>query len=643
MKNEEKRNRHAHSLDLNFKRYNLLAINFKRLLFYFFFFVIPAALANDNKENDVNANIDQINYFYQLNKKALPEEKVLLLSHRVIKKRNLYRNDTIAKVFLLLANVAMNKSDFSRAFQFASDGLTVPPLDVPIKLKLQLLLAKGFYAKGQYQEVLNITNKTINLAKARNQTKPMLLGLAYRSMAYALLEQHINAFADLQKISDVVKTNQSFTESIELLEILAGAHYFLGNHQMVIELYQQILKLKFQLPIQYNLEQTYFNLARSYHKLGLLDDAYNAYWEASLQAKQNALPIHLAYTSLGLGEILFLQGDYPASFKALSKAEALFRDKNLANIYLNTLISLIKTQLKLGKKEQAYQQLEQAKLLAKSQDISHEKIELYILLAEKMQYLGRDKEALMYLNKYVVLLKQANLNEQEKNLLRNKQLVERETSKQLVMRVAKESQLSIQFSKKYKRQQQLIIGQISFIFISMILIVIYLLKQRSKRFSQVYNEIEKPLYFIESPAKTKQIYQRAYKQARKYNYPLAIGYVSVENWQELSFHFNKKTLAEVNKAIATLINEYLDEFDYAGLINHGEYLLLFPHQNCQDIEKKQQSLKKALKVRFFANLGEFSVKIKLVCQTPCIQDIDPYIFLARLSEMQGIFPFDEDH
>jgi tetratricopeptide (TPR) repeat protein len=621
----------------------LLAINFKRLLFSFAIFFISAALANTDKEDDVNKNIDQINYFYQLNKQTLPADAVLLLSNNVIKKRKLYRNDTIAKVFILLANVALNKSDFSRAFQFASDGLTVPPLDVSIKLQLQLILAKGFYSKGQYKEVLTITNQAIKLAKASNETKSLLLGLAYRSMAYALLEQHINAFSDLQKISDIIKINQTFTESIELLEILSAAHYFLGNHQMVIELYQQILKLKFELPVQRNLEQTYFNLARAYHKLGLLDDAYNAYWEASLQAKKNSLPIHLAYTSLGLGEILFLQQDYQASFKALSEAEAIFRDKNLPNIYLNTLISLIKTNLKIGKRETAYQLLDQAHILAQTQDISNEKIELYALLAEKMQSQGEDKKALAYLNKYVVLLKQASLNEQEKNMLRNKQLTEREKSKQLVMRVAKESQLSISFSKKFKRQQQLIIGQISFIFISIILMIIYFLRQRSKHFNHVYNEIEKPLYFIENPTKTKHIYQRSYKQARKYNYPLAIGYLSVENWQELSFHFNKKTLDEVNKTIATLINEYLDEFDHAGLINHGEYLLLFPHQSCQDIKNKQQSLKKALKVRFFANLGDFSVKINLVCQTPSIQDIDPYIFLARLSEMQGVFPFDNKY
>ena len=51
---------------------------------------------------------------------------------------------------------------------------------------------------------------------------------------------------------------------------------------------------------------------------------------------------------------------------------------------------------------------------------------------------------------------------------------------------------------------------------------------------------------------------------------------------------------------------------------------------------KQRTLKKmdkivdALKVRFFANLGEFSVNIVFSLDAPNVQDIDPYIFLSRL-------------
>ena len=120
--------------------------------------------------------------------------------------------------------------------------------------------------------------------------------------------------------------------------------------------------------------------------------------------------------------------------------------------------------------------------------------------------------------------------------------------------------------------------------------------------------------------------------ARKYGYPLAIGYLSITNWSELSFHFNKKIMTEVAKTIATLLNEHKGEFDNVGLINEGEYLLLCPHQTNENIQEKLENLIEAIKVTFFANLGDFSVKIGYALDSPTVQDIDPYIFLSRLSE-----------
>ncbi len=127
-------------------------------------------------------------------------------------------------------------------------------------------------------------------------------------------------------------------------------------------------------------------------------------------------------------------------------------------------------------------------------------------------------------------------------------------------------------------------------------------------------------------------FQQSYKMARKFEYPLAVGYLSVENWEELEFQYNKKIVSEVSKTLATLINEYISEFDYAGLINHGEYLILCPYQPVQRLEEKLEKISEALKLRFFANLGDFPIKVTFASNSPTIQDIDPYIFLSRLTE-----------
>jgi GGDEF domain-containing protein len=124
--------------------------------------------------------------------------------------------------------------------------------------------------------------------------------------------------------------------------------------------------------------------------------------------------------------------------------------------------------------------------------------------------------------------------------------------------------------------------------------------------------------------------------ARKYQYNISVAYLKVENWQELNFRFNRKVLADVSQVLATIINENLDAEDYAGVISDGEYLFLCPHQTPEQVLIKFTRIKQAIKTRFFANLGNYSVNVIFSIAAPSIQDIDPYVFLSRLSECSAI-------
>ena len=92
----------------------------------------------------------------------------------------------------------------------------------------------------------------------------------------------------------------------------------------------------------------------------------------------------------------------------------------------------------------------------------------------------------------------------------------------------------------------------------------------------------------------------------------------------------------MTKDIASLINEHITEFDYVGLLNEGEYLLLFEHQSSQEAIVKLDLLLQAINTRAFANLGDFSVAMKYSLNTPDFKDIDPYLFLARIVESVNI-------
>lgn len=580
----------------------------------------------------IEKNTRVIEDLFTQNKDHLLTGNVRDILNDIIEQRDLYSENTRAKVFILFADLANNLSDVERSFQFSLVGSKLLDIDLPLKLNLLLKVAAGYYTKGQYQEVLIASNEAITLAKTSAKIKYHLLALAYRSMAYILINNYSEAFTDLKNIEGLLERNKPFEDNIELLEIISSAHHYLGNYQTVLMINKKILKLRFDLSSKYDLVNTYYHLASAYHHLGLLDDAYNAYWETKRYAQDNGSQVDIAFAELGLGEVLFLQKNYQASYVALIKAANIFKEKSLSKSYLSTLIALAKVSLLTGREEFSHQLLKQAENMIPVIKLSSEQIELYLLLAEMYQDQQNYAEALVLLQSYIELNKEFVNNRLAIISLQKETTKKQDEAKELSIKLVEKSALNAIFYKKFQQQQLTIIALVVTLFVIIFLLTIFALKKRSKKMNVDYDAREKTPYFLECPAKIKHIYQSAYKQARKYNYPLTIGYVSIDNWKELTFRFNKKALHEVSKTIAILINEHIGEFDHAGVINDGEYLLLFPHQKSSTIEKSFTGLKESLNVRLFANLGGEAVNIHFSLDIPTIQDIDPYIFLSKLRD-----------
>ena len=195
-----------------------------------------------------------INQYFTLDKEALPYKEVLDFSRDIIKNRKNYNNDAIAKVYILLANVATNKGDIARAFQFAVDGLELPTIDPAIKLNLMLKVADGYYDKGKHYRVLDIANQAIELAEQTSNIKYQLIAFSYRSMAFALLAKYQQAINDLYQVEKLISEHKEFSNHLELLNILAVAHYYLGDFQTTVAIYQNIIKTKGTNQSGYQLE-----------------------------------------------------------------------------------------------------------------------------------------------------------------------------------------------------------------------------------------------------------------------------------------------------------------------------------------------------------------------------------------------------
>jgi len=596
------------------------------MFIYFTLFCVSAFSASNT---EIQQNIAQINRYFDAEKETISYDDVVKLSSSIIQNRQFYNNNIVAKVFILLADAATSKGDLARAMQFALDGKSLVAIEKSLELPLLLKIASGYYIKGKFRRVKDIAQQAITLASQINDIQYLLKALSYRGMANALMGEHQLALNDLKQVELLLAENQQFSDHIDLLEVLAIAHFYLNDHQAAVTFYNKVLKLRFKLSQKNNIGLTYYSLARSYLKLSQFDDAYNAFWEAKQHAKSKNAPIRIAYAQLGLGQVLLLQKQEELALVALQKAESLFHGQNLTKPYLSTLIALAKVTMSLERKKLTFQYLEQAITISENIELTYEQIELYQLLSMMYQEKKQFKKALIAQQEYIKLYQRFSVNKKEQAVSGSSLSAK---SRQLSLNLAEESELRAQFNAKFTHQK-LVISILIALLTLLVLFALYIsLKLRAFKLNQAYDDIEKPADFLASPSQTKKLYQRHYKMARKYQFPLIIGYLSVDNWQELTFHFSKKIVNEVASAIAILVNEHIGEFDQVGLINEGEYLFLCPYQTDEDLQVKLTQLTKALKLRFFANLGGFSIKISYAYQSPAVQDIDPYIFLSRLSE-----------
>jgi len=581
----------------------------------------------------ISDNISLIDQFYNNKNQNITRSKLISTITEIIKNRSRYSSNTLAKAFSLLADNAMDKGDSARAFQFSQDGLAQGPISPSIKLNLLLKIVEGYNIQGKYTEEIVAANTVIALAKKEQNIPALLNALAYQATAFALIGKYPEGYQKMQMIDELLKKNPSLSNQIKLLQTLAIANQSLGDFDTSITLHLKLLKLQFNSTNQQGIEKTYYNLASAYLKLEKYDDAYNAFWQVKKNAEKKSFPIILAYAELGIGQTLLKQRQYTEAYNSLIKAEKLLKGKNLSKVYLSNLIALAKAARYTNRNFFASQILKKAEILAKNIQLSQDQIELYKMLSDDYQQQENEHQALKLLNKYLLLKKQ--FTQKKSNIEKLPQEIKhsKKKSKELALKFSKNGTVYSEFAQKNQFLRSIILILV-FIVISLIIVTIILwLKHRNYLFHADYIELEQPKEYLSPPIITKKNYHLNYKKARKYNYPITISLISITNWEELSFLFNKRVMKEIENNIANTINNNINEFEHAGKISNGGYLLIFPHQTKSEITETIEKITAELNARIYANLGEFSVIIKIISKTPNIQDIDPFAFLSQLDDL----------
>lgn len=605
-----------------------------------------ASLAYAQQDAAQESLIEHVQRLNKSNYELLDYQEVTELSKRIIPNRHQYPSDTIAKLYLLLADVATNIGDTEKALQFVKDGLAVKTLDKEVSLCLTLKLARIYMVKQQYQSLLSTAEQAVSLSEQDVDIQFRLFALSYRSVAYVMLTDYNKALSDLQEVEQRIAQNPVFSEQVELLTILASAYQYLGDYQTALTIQLKVLKLRFDLRRMANVDQTYQHLGNAYLYTAKHDDAYNAFWEAKKYAKDKQAPISVARASLGLATALLQQGEFAQAEKELLAAMAVFRQKNLNLDYAKSLVTLAKVYFAGQHEMQGNAMLVEAIPFIEYEALSKTHADYYQMLAKMYYQQGDSEKAYLWQTKYSQLQEKLVSSDQlakssmhhfyhRESDHEHEQFHTRaqEQTREIAVKLAQESELSASFSSKFAKQKLTIISLIAAVVLLLITVVSFYLRLRAKRNNLVYLDMERPKNFLVPAMQTKHIYQLVYKKARQFHFPITVMYLSLDNWQELTFRFNKKSIiTEVADDIAKIINENIDEYDFAGILNPGEYLLVFEHQKETEVSQKAAKLSQAIQSRFFASLGDFSLTCQYSLKTPAFKDIDPYIFLAQLSE-----------
>jgi tetratricopeptide (TPR) repeat protein len=565
---------------------------------------------------------------------SLPKE-AFTLAEKIINNPSLYTTTTQAGAYDLLAEIYTQQHNINKATRMAKKGLTLKNVELTTQLHLSLKVAVSYFYEENYDALTSAANKIVSQARKSLDKKVYLLAVSYRALGNALTKQYALAYKDISVIEGIINRNSKYAEDFRLIDAVAKTYTALGDYSQALKMRQKILGLRFSLSKKSELAQTYYNLGAAYQSLGLLNDAYNAYWESIQQAKVASNKKGEIMAQLALGRILLLQKEYVEAYQVFNPIHQLLTEQREAcqACYFDVTVGLAHANLYTKRTRAGYQLLEDALLLDQGKPAQYEHVEFYRLISLMYGAEGDFKSAFHYLTNYITLINEYSTAEQEKvtyhQMSQAKAYVKEDN-------IHQSSQLAENYEAKFISQEQTILLLSLLIFLFFASTGMYIFHRRTKLVHSNYEEIERPIYYLESPAKTKQIYKLYFKMSRKYEYPLSIGYIAIDNWQELSLRFNKKILAEINKGIATIINGKISEFDAAGLINQGEYLVLFPHQSLSDVMVKFKQLKEVLCITLFANLGDFPVNICFAIDEPDIQDIDPYLFLSRLSDKAGI-------
>lgn len=598
----------------------------------FFFLVSFNAYASPEQQENKNQQHRIINQFYALDKTELDYNEVL--NQLSCEKSALDELDLVeqGRALYLCAEAAYYLADDQVSLAYALHGLALNLDDKWLKLKLLQITMQVYYQQGLFGKMSAASQQLLQLASASNEGDLafQVLALSYSAIANAEFGDNQRVSEYITDVEQLLLANQFLLAQPELVEAVANTYQHLQHFHTASLLFDKALRLRYSQNNMVNIERSYLAVAQSYLQQQKFDDALTTFEQVKRLGLEKKSALMLAHAHLGEAQVYFARQYFQQALNLALLAEQTYQKHQLKGQQFKTVTLIAVLFQQQANTEQAEFWARKALALAGNVPVNSSHSMLYKLLAEQRVDQARFKQALSYYQRYMTLEQQFHHNNFIKD---HASLLTSQLNQNLMLKMSELNEVKANYQKKFATQEQVILALMATAFIFMFTTALFLVKKRRLAIS-VLND-DKPTNSLKSPTETKHCYQLQYKMARKYHYPLSIAYIAIENWQELSFHFNDKVLKEVANDIAVLLSESIDEFETIGTINGAsEFVLLCPHQSISEIKLRILALVNIIEANHFANLGDFSLKVNYRCGEPEAKDIDPYIYLSKLCAKQ---------
>ncbi len=431
--------------------------------------------------------------------------------------------------------------------------------------KLRHLAILGNYAAAE--ELIEKLDRPDTSPEYRIRTYTIALAL------YHVQGRYVRAFNLLTKIQQLLP----WTDNIDLqyLAISMAPELYIdaGDLDKALELSNKTIKAAERTGKAINLCSAYDNLGGTYLRRKELDLAEQSYRTMLEYCDSVPAPLFSSMALGGLGLVHQARNQHEAALKKFEAALALSRKTNYNyGIYFN-LISLAKSHLALGHRDQAEHFLDMAIPKLERNSISQDHTNAYALKSQLSELRGDYKEALAWFKKKSTVEKRIMDNRKAVRIAQLQVEYEVKSKEQHIEQLTQENQL-LALQKQAAHQRSLIIT-LGLIIVALVVVLLWLKAQRERRHFKHMSQVD-PLTGLFNHAYCYSLAEEQFHACKQRGLPFTVVVADIDWFKYVNDTYGHAAGDKVLQHIAEVLKQCLGKKGIVGRTGGEEFTCFLP-------------------------------------------------------------------